>query len=68
MIKSLTNVLILYSLGYLMNFQINIWDSLLFKPISNLTIIVYYHQNLIRRILGLTFTNLFPENIIQEYH
>ena len=42
MIKGFSNVLILYPLGYLMNFQINIWDSLQFKQISNL-IMIYYH-------------------------
>ena len=53
MIKGLQNVLILHPLGHLMNFQINTWDSLQFKPISNLTM-VCYHQNLIRRTLVLT--------------
>ena len=52
-IKCLPKVLILHPLGLLMNFQINIWNSLYFKPISNLTM-VCYHQNLIRRTLGLT--------------
>ena len=51
--KGLPNVLILYPLGHLMNFQINTWDYLQIKPISNLTI-VCYHQNLIRKTLGLT--------------
>ena len=53
MIKGFPNVLILYSLGHLTNFQITTWDSLQFKPISNLTI-VFYHQNLIRKTLSLT--------------
>ena len=56
MTKGLQNVLILYPLDPLMNFQINTWDSLQFKPINNLTMI-YYHQNLIRRTLGLTNVN-----------
>ena len=56
MIKDLPNVLILYPLGHLMNFQINTRDFLQFKPINNLTMICY-HQNLIRKTLGLT---IFP--------
>ena len=58
MIKGFPKVLILHPLGHLMNFQINTWDSLQFKPISNLTM-VYYHQNLIRRTFGLTITYIF---------
>ena len=53
MIKSLPKVSILYPFGPLMNFWIYTWDSLPFKPISHLTM-VCYHQNLIRRTLGLT--------------
>ena len=64
MIKGLPNVLILYQLSHLMNFQINTWDSLPFKPISNLTM-VCYHQNLIRRTLGLTILNTRGEVGIQ---
>ena len=58
MIKSLPKVSILYPFGPLMNFQIYTWDSLPFKPISHLTM-VCYHQNLIRRILGLTVSPFF---------
>ena len=58
MIKCFPNVLILYPLGHLMNFQINTQDSLQIKQISNLTM-VYYHQNLIRRTLGLTISLFF---------
>ena len=53
MIKGLTKVLILHPLGHLMNFQTNTWNSLQFKPISNLTM-VCFHQNAIRRTLRLT--------------
>ena len=53
MIKSLPKVSILYPFGHLMNFQKYTWDSLLFKPISHLTMVCYY-RNLIRRTLGLT--------------
>ena len=42
MIKGLPNVLILYSLGPSMNLQINTWDSLQFKQISNLIMICYH--------------------------
>ena len=56
MIKSLPKVSILYPFGPLMNFQIYTWNSLPFKSISHLTM-VCYHQNLIRRIIGLT---IFP--------
>ena len=59
MIKSLPKVSILYPFSPLINFQIYTWDSLPFKPISHLTIICY-HQNLIRRTLGLT--NIFDGN------
>ena len=58
MIKGLLNVLILYSLGPLMNFQINTLDYLQFKSISNLTM-VCYHQNLIRKTLELTISPFF---------
>ena len=57
MIKSLPNVSILYQLDHLTNFQINTRGSLQFKPISNL-IMICYHQNLIKRTLGLTKTNI----------
>ena len=53
MIKGLTKVLILHPLGHLMNFQTNTWNSLQFKPISNLTM-VCFHQNAIRGTLRLT--------------
>ena len=56
MIKSLPKVSILYLFGPLMNFQIYTRDSLPFKPISHLTM-VCYHQNLIRRTLGLTISH-----------
>ena len=51
-IKILPKVSILYPFGPLMNFQTYTWDSLPFKSISHLTM-VCYHQNLIKRILGL---------------
>ena len=57
-LKVLSKVLILHSLGHLMNFQINTWGSLQFNPISNFTM-VCYHQNLIRRTLGLTISPFF---------
>ena len=58
MIKGLTKVLILHPLGHLMNFQTNTWNSLQFKPISNLTM-VCFHQNAIRRTLRLTISPYF---------
>ena len=58
MIKGIPNVLILYPLGPLMNFQINTQDSLQFQQISNSTM-VCYHQNLIRRTIWLTISLFF---------
>ena len=58
MIKSLPKVLILYPFGHLMNFQIYTWNFLPFKTISPLTI-VCYHQNPIKRTLGLTISLFF---------
>ena len=53
MIKILPKVLILDPFGPLMNFRIYTRDSLPFKPISHL-IMVCYHQNPMRRTLGIT--------------
>ena len=55
MIKGLPIISVLYPFGPWMNFQNYTWDSLPFKIISHLTM-VCYHQNPIRRTLGLTNT------------
>ena len=53
MITSLLSVSILYPFGPLMNFRVYTSNSYTFKPISHLTM-GCYHQNPIRRTLGLT--------------
>ena len=58
MIKGLPRISVLYPFGHWMNFQNYTWDSLLFKIISHLTM-VCYHQNPIRRTLGLTISPFF---------
>ena len=58
MIKGLPIVSVLYPFGHWMNFRNYTWDSLPFKTISHLTM-VRYHQNLIRRTLGLTISSFF---------
>ena len=52
-IKRSSNCLDFASIDSLMNFQINTWNSLYFKPISNLTMICYDRKT-IKRTLGLT--------------
>ena len=67
MIKGLPIISVLHPFGPWMNFRNYTWDSLPLKIISHLTM-VCYHQNLIRRTLGLTLYHIviFLKKLIKK--